>query len=122
MVRSEQYALLAVALGSKGVTLRTQATAYRAAHELPGWSEAFRAHTPASVWREDPGADGLLDALQKLPPGPAFEAWLAEELGVPISLDEVARDVDRELWGLVIGLSQLTSTWGDTPVSTPACG
>jgi tetratricopeptide (TPR) repeat protein len=44
----------------------------------------------------------------------AFEAWLAEELGVPISLDDVARDVDRELWGLAIGLTQLASTWGDT--------
>ena len=43
-----------------------------------------------------------------------FEVWLAEELGVPISLDDVARDVDRELWGLAIGLAKLASTWGDT--------
>jgi hypothetical protein len=72
MVRSEQYGLLAAALSTRGVTLRTSATAYRAAHELPGWYEAFRAHTAPSVWLDGPGTDGLLDDVAKLPPGPAL--------------------------------------------------
>jgi hypothetical protein len=71
MVRSERYALLATGLASKGVTLRTPATAYRCAHELPGWYEAFRVHTAATVWLDGPGTQGLVDAVQALPPGPA---------------------------------------------------
>ncbi len=72
MVRSEHYTLLAAALASKGVALRTSAAAYRAAHKLPGWYHAFAAHTAPSVWLDGPGTDGLLDAVEKLPPGPAL--------------------------------------------------
>jgi hypothetical protein len=59
MLRSERYADFAAALADRGVTLRTTPAAYRAAHELPGWYRAFRAHTPESVWTESASLDEL---------------------------------------------------------------
>jgi len=70
MVRSEQYATLFGALTDKGVQLRTPPEAYRAAHELPGWYSFFEAHTATSVWLDHDGTDGLVDAVEALPPGP----------------------------------------------------
>lgn len=49
MVRSEEYAWLEGQLASRDVSPRTTAGAYRRAHELPGWYEAFKALTPLSV-------------------------------------------------------------------------
>lgn len=50
MLRAERYAVLEEALGERGVALRTSAAQYRCGHEFPGWYEALRTVTPASVW------------------------------------------------------------------------
>lgn len=44
------YARLDAELGTRGVRLVTDSTAYRCAHELPGWYGTFADLTPASVW------------------------------------------------------------------------
>jgi hypothetical protein len=59
MLRPERYAAFAAALADRDVTLRTTPAAYRAAHELPGWYGAFRAHTPESVWTQSASLDEL---------------------------------------------------------------
>ena len=71
MLRSEQYAVVAAAAESRGVSLRTSPADYQAAHELPGWYQAFQSLTPLSAWLRSPGADGLDGVLQMLPAGPA---------------------------------------------------
>ncbi|GAA4702158.1 ATP-grasp domain-containing protein [Promicromonospora umidemergens] len=50
MIPSAGYSRLDTELGTRGVRLVTDPTAYRAAHELPGWYNAFADLTPASVW------------------------------------------------------------------------
>jgi hypothetical protein len=44
------YSRLDTELGTRGVRLVTDSTAYRSAHELPGWYSTFADVTPASVW------------------------------------------------------------------------
>ncbi|MEU4690016.1 ATP-grasp domain-containing protein [Actinoplanes sp. NPDC023714] len=53
MMSSEQYAAMAGALAARDVTLRTSPEQYRRAHELPGWYDTMRPHTPESVWGAD---------------------------------------------------------------------
>lgn len=50
MVPSAAYSRFDTQLGACGVRLATDPTAYRAAHELPGWYSAFVDLTPSSVW------------------------------------------------------------------------
>jgi ATP-grasp domain, R2K clade family 3 len=71
MLRSERYAPLAAAAKRRRVVLRTSAAAYEAAHELPGWYQAFQSFTPPSAWLTSPGTDGLRRVLDVLPDGPA---------------------------------------------------
>ncbi|MBM7442288.1 ATP-grasp domain-containing protein [Streptomyces sp. HB132] len=73
MVPSARYAELERALAARGCSLLTDASAYRAAHELPGWYEAFAGLTPRSVWR-------ALSAGEVLP-DPSVWADLAGTLG-----------------------------------------
>jgi hypothetical protein len=44
------YSRLDTELGTRGVRMVTDSTAYRSAHELPGWYSTFADLTPASVW------------------------------------------------------------------------
>ncbi|MER5553952.1 ATP-grasp domain-containing protein [Streptomyces sp. NPDC002793] len=73
MVPPARYTELERALAARGCALLTDAAAYRTAHELPGWYEAFTELTPRSVWR--PLAAGA--AL----PDPSAWSELAGELG-----------------------------------------
>ncbi|MFF2731174.1 ATP-grasp domain-containing protein [Streptomyces sp. NPDC058008] len=73
MVPSGRYAELDRALAARGCSLLTGARAYRAAHELPGWYEAFAGLTPRSVWRPLPVGGAL--------PDPAVWSALAGALG-----------------------------------------
>lgn len=50
MMPSATYARLEAALRTCGIRLLTDPSAYRAAHELPGWYDTFADLTPASVW------------------------------------------------------------------------
>ncbi|MEU5473691.1 GNAT family N-acetyltransferase [Streptomyces lydicus] len=74
MLPADRYAALAEALAARGGRLLTSPAAYRTAHELPGWYEAFRPLTPQSVWL--PCAPGVA-------PAPAALARLAGPLTVP---------------------------------------
>ncbi|MFF8372617.1 GNAT family N-acetyltransferase [Streptomyces lydicus] len=74
MLPADRYAALAEALAARGGRLLTSPAAYRTAHELPGWYEAFRLLTPQSVWL--PCAPGVA-------PAPAALARLAGPLTVP---------------------------------------
>ncbi|MEU8133926.1 ATP-grasp domain-containing protein [Streptodolium elevatio] len=78
MVTSEAYAALDAALRSRGARPLTSPAAYQSAHELPGWYEHFRDHTPASrmiplppggLPRELPSAARLAAEAAALPPG-----------------------------------------------------
>ncbi|MFI2781419.1 ATP-grasp domain-containing protein [Streptomyces sp. ALB3] len=73
MMPSDRYTELERALVARGCSLLTDASAYRTAHELPGWYGTFDGLTPPSVWHalspEDP------------PPPPATWAVLAGALG-----------------------------------------
>lgn len=50
MLPADRYAELAAALTARGGRLLTSPASYRAAHELPGWYDTFRALTPPSAW------------------------------------------------------------------------
>ncbi|MFJ8753084.1 ATP-grasp domain-containing protein [Streptomyces sp. NPDC102441] len=50
MIPPVRYAELEHALAARGCVLLTNASAYRTAHELPGWYEVFTELTPRSVW------------------------------------------------------------------------
>ena len=50
MIPGDRYADLAAALARRGTELMTSPTAYRRAHELPGWYDTFASVTPQSVW------------------------------------------------------------------------
>lgn len=51
MIPPDRYEGLERALADRGCSLLTGASAYRTAHELPGWYETFAGLTPRSVWR-----------------------------------------------------------------------
>lgn len=76
MIPAERYTALERGLRERGCALLTDARAYRRAHELPGWYEAFARLTPRSVWRacppgEPPTADELTRLAAPLGDGPA---------------------------------------------------
>lgn len=70
MLRSEEYQQLDERLVARGFHLRTSATDYRAAHELPGWFETLAAVTPESVWTEGADLDAFADRCRALGSGP----------------------------------------------------
>lgn len=71
MIPSPAYAMLEQALATRDVRLRTNAAAYRTAHELPGWYDAFASLTPMTVVVSGPGSSGLAEALKQMPDGAA---------------------------------------------------
>ena len=71
MLRAERYAAFEGALAQRGIRLRTTASAYKSAHELPGWYEALRAYTPETVWTAGPGEDAFEECRRSLRAGPA---------------------------------------------------
>ncbi|MFD4031134.1 ATP-grasp domain-containing protein [Streptomyces sp. NPDC058637] len=73
MIPAARYEALEQALAARGCSLRTTATAYRTAHELPGWYGVFGGLTPRSVWCALPVSGG--------PPDAASLSRLAEPLG-----------------------------------------
>ncbi|MBL1290332.1 ATP-grasp domain-containing protein [Streptomyces sp. For3] len=73
MIPPDRYADLERALLARGCSLLTGSSAYRTAHELPGWYEAFAQLTPRSVWR----ALSVGEAL----PDPSVWSDLAGDLG-----------------------------------------
>ncbi|MFE9722605.1 ATP-grasp domain-containing protein [Streptomyces sp. NPDC005794] len=73
MVPPARYAELESALAARGCSLLTDASAYRTAHELPGWYEVFTELTPRSVWRS-------LSAGEVVP-DPSVWSDLAGDLG-----------------------------------------
>ena len=70
MLRCEDYQQLDERLAARGVRLRTSATEYRSAHELPGWFEALAPVTPESVWTDGPDLDAFEDLCRALGSGP----------------------------------------------------
>ncbi|MFE4218380.1 ATP-grasp domain-containing protein [Streptomyces sp. NPDC056844] len=73
MIPPDRYADLERTLLARGCSLLTGASAYRTAHELPGWYEVFAPLTPRSVWRALPVGEAL--------PGPSVWSDLAGGLG-----------------------------------------
>jgi hypothetical protein len=71
MLRGEQYAAMAGALAARNVSLRTTPEQYQRAHELPGWYDAVREHTPESVWTMDDDRAEFAAACAKLGAGAA---------------------------------------------------
>ncbi|PWD50554.1 hypothetical protein C8046_07705 [Serinibacter arcticus] len=71
MLTSDRYAATAAALADRGVILVTSPVAFARAHELPGWYDAIREHTPASEWTVGPGREAFEAAARRLGPGPA---------------------------------------------------
>ncbi|MCP3754467.1 ATP-grasp domain-containing protein [Streptomyces sp. TBY4] len=72
MIPAGRYAELDAALRERGAALRVTPDAYRRAHELPGWYEAFAGLTPPSRWLatppgRTPEADRLAEAAAALP-------------------------------------------------------
>ncbi|MFD6888598.1 ATP-grasp domain-containing protein [Streptomyces sp. NPDC059957] len=72
MIPAARYADLDAALRERGCALRVTPDAYRRAHELPGWYEAFAGLTPPSRWLatlpgQTPEPDRLADAAAGLP-------------------------------------------------------
>jgi hypothetical protein len=80
MLSSSRYAAFAEALAARGTTVRTSPGAYRAAHELPGWYDLVREHTPRSVWTDGPSLAGLAAALAELAAGGARAAVLRDHV------------------------------------------
>ncbi|MEI8412759.1 MULTISPECIES: ATP-grasp domain-containing protein [unclassified Kribbella] len=70
MMTAVEYDGFAKALAGRGVTLRTTAAAYRAAHELPGWYDALNAVTPESVWTTGDDVEAVVSAARALGEGP----------------------------------------------------
>ncbi|MFD6275335.1 ATP-grasp domain-containing protein [Streptomyces sp. NPDC060209] len=73
MIPPARYAELERALVARGCSLLTDASAYRTAHELPGWYESFTELTPRSVWRSLPAGE--------VQPDPGVWSGLAGALG-----------------------------------------
>ncbi|HEV3167331.1 MAG TPA: tetratricopeptide repeat protein [Isosphaeraceae bacterium] len=44
----------------------------------------------------------------------AFEAWIETYMGVHISLERAADDTNRTIWGVVVGLREVSAKWGET--------
>ncbi|MFD6423295.1 ATP-grasp domain-containing protein [Streptomyces sp. NPDC060198] len=76
MIPVQRYAELDRALAERGASLLTDRTAYRTAHELPGWYATFRELTPRSVWYPLSGT-----APTAVPREAAFWSALARPLG-----------------------------------------
>jgi hypothetical protein len=70
MLRSEEYAALAVALNARGTALTTGPDQYRRAHELPGWYASLEPFTPASVWSEGASRDDFEAVRASMESGP----------------------------------------------------
>jgi len=64
MLASHRYAAFAEALATRRIRLLTSATAYRTAHELPGWYPSFAQHTPASVWTTGRSLEALTQRVR----------------------------------------------------------
>lgn len=110
MIPAAAYDELARALGNRGADLMVTAEAYRSAHELPGWYEAFSGLTPESAWvevkvGETLGRERLAGLAGALRAGPGIvkdyvksrkHEW-AEACFIPdtTDLDAVARVVGR---------------------------
>jgi ATP-grasp domain-containing protein len=114
MLSAARYAGFAAALADRGVRLRTDPAAYRAAHELPGWYPALAAVTPESAWTT--GADrAAFDAARAaLGPGPAVlrdhtkslkHHW-AEAMFVPDLADGAAA------WAVARRFAELRAEYG----------
>ncbi|MFI6123288.1 ATP-grasp domain-containing protein [Streptomyces sp. NPDC051064] len=73
MIPPARYAALEHALAARGCSLLTDASAYRTAHELPGWYEVFAELTPLSAWRALAAGEAL--------PEPSVWSGLARGLG-----------------------------------------
>ena len=71
MLTSEQYAGLVETAGRRGAALRTSASQYRTAHELPGWYDTFRTVTPEAVVARGFAREDLVGCLGQLGHGPA---------------------------------------------------
>jgi hypothetical protein len=70
MLGAGDYEALAGALAGRGVDLRTSPSAYRRAHELPGWYAALEGLTPPTVWVDGDDPTALVGAARRLAPGP----------------------------------------------------
>lgn len=71
MLRSVAYQQLDERLAARGRHLRTSASEYRTAHELPGWFAALAPVTPESLWTQGPDLDEFEDRCRTLGSGPA---------------------------------------------------
>ncbi|GAB2766926.1 ATP-grasp domain-containing protein [Amycolatopsis magusensis] len=71
MLPAERYADFEAALAGRGVVLRTTASQYRRAHELPGWYADLAGITPTSVWTDGDARSAFEQACDSLGPGPA---------------------------------------------------
>lgn len=77
MIPTGAYEHFATDLRARGVRLFTEPAAYRAAHELPGWFDAFADLSPASVWspweaNRVPGEGDVAALADALGGGPAL--------------------------------------------------
>ena len=43
----------------------------------------------------------------------AYEEWVLRNVGIPIPLARVAEDLDRSMWGVHIGLREISAAWND---------
>ncbi len=66
MIPSDRYAAWERELARHGIALRTDAAAYRRAHELPGWYAALAHLTPATEWSTDDSRSGFDEASARL--------------------------------------------------------
>lgn len=71
MLTSAQYAAFDQELRARSTTLRTDATSYRTAHELPGWIAAVGDLTAATVWTTSDSIDEFDVACARIGAGPA---------------------------------------------------
>jgi hypothetical protein len=71
MLGSTQYAAFADTLAARGTMLRTDASCYRRAHELPGWYATLAGVTPATVWTDGTERPEFDRACRELGAGPA---------------------------------------------------
>lgn len=71
MLNSTRYAAFADMLAARGTTLRTDASAYRRGHELPGWYPKLTDFTPKSAWTVGTDRSAFEQACRELGDGPA---------------------------------------------------
>jgi hypothetical protein len=71
MLGAGQYAAMAEALARRDVTLRTAASQYRRAHELPGWCAELAGWTPDTAWTSGDDRTAFDRARAELGGGPA---------------------------------------------------